>query len=248
MLVHDADLFYRLTWEDSWVENSTALLFGLTAALLAAAAAAGESAPGRWLCIGGALLFAFVAGEEISWGQRLFGFETPDALRAINTQNEFNIHNIGFSVRFPTGVIPMMTLCIAASAAFFARTPARAMGVPLPSLLLVFCFLVAYAWRRHDYLGFFPLSIFPQFILLLLLFSAYALWLRERRLFLLSAMFVAIIVFEQSVLDAFMERPTPWRFWETREYAISMVCASYAGEICWRVRKSLKARPRREAA
>ena len=234
MLVHDADQFYLLTWEDSWVENSTALLFGLTAALLAAAAAAGKGAPSRWLYIGGALLFAFVAGEEISWGQRLFGFETPDALRAINTQNEFNIHNIHF-VRFSnSGVIPMMTLCIVASSAFFART-ARVLGVPLPSLLLVFCFLVVYAWRRYDY------SWFPSTVNLPLLFSVYALWLRERRLFLLSAMFVVFIVLEQSVLDAFMERPTPWRFWETREYAISIVCASYAGEIYWRVRNSFTA-------
>jgi len=31
--------------------------------------------------------------EEISWGQRLFGFHTPEALRAFNRQGEFNLHN-----------------------------------------------------------------------------------------------------------------------------------------------------------
>src|SRR5437899_4991509 len=35
-----------------------------------------------------------VAGEEISWGQRIFGFLTPDALKDINHQGESNIHNI----------------------------------------------------------------------------------------------------------------------------------------------------------
>lgn len=35
-----------------------------------------------------------VAGEEISWGQRLFGWSTPAALDAINFQGETNIHNI----------------------------------------------------------------------------------------------------------------------------------------------------------
>ena len=35
-----------------------------------------------------------VAGEEISWGQRLLGIETPEALERINHQGETNIHNI----------------------------------------------------------------------------------------------------------------------------------------------------------
>jgi hypothetical protein len=35
-----------------------------------------------------------VAGEEISWGQRIFGFLTPDALKDVNHQGEANVHNI----------------------------------------------------------------------------------------------------------------------------------------------------------
>lgn len=44
--------------------------------------------------LGLAALFIFVAGEEISWGQRIFGFDTPTELREINTQDEFNFHNL----------------------------------------------------------------------------------------------------------------------------------------------------------
>ena len=41
-------------------------------------------------------LGAFViAGEEIAWGQRLFGLETPDALARVNRQGEITVHNIG---------------------------------------------------------------------------------------------------------------------------------------------------------
>ncbi len=40
-----------------------------------------------------ALLFIFIAGEEISWGQRIFDFDTPAAL-AGNRQGESNIHNL----------------------------------------------------------------------------------------------------------------------------------------------------------
>jgi hypothetical protein len=40
------------------------------------------------------LVFLFGAGEEISWGQRLLGFETPQTVSKINVQKEFNLHNI----------------------------------------------------------------------------------------------------------------------------------------------------------
>ncbi|MCC5921862.1 MAG: hypothetical protein LAT68_10365 [Cyclobacteriaceae bacterium] len=41
-----------------------------------------------------AFLFLFIAGEEISWGQRLFDIETSDALKQINAQDETNLHNL----------------------------------------------------------------------------------------------------------------------------------------------------------
>jgi hypothetical protein len=44
------------------------------------------------------LLFGFMFfvffGEEISWGQRILGFETPEAVKARNMQKEFNFHNL----------------------------------------------------------------------------------------------------------------------------------------------------------
>lgn len=40
------------------------------------------------------LVFLFGAGEEISWGQRIFGFEPPAKLKEQNVQSEFNIHNL----------------------------------------------------------------------------------------------------------------------------------------------------------
>jgi hypothetical protein len=36
----------------------------------------------------------FIIGEEISWGQRIFGWETSESMKAINKQEETNIHNI----------------------------------------------------------------------------------------------------------------------------------------------------------
>jgi hypothetical protein len=36
----------------------------------------------------------FLVGEEVSWGQRIFGWGTPEALSAVNKQDETNLHNI----------------------------------------------------------------------------------------------------------------------------------------------------------
>jgi hypothetical protein len=44
--------------------------------------------------LGLALLFFFGAGEEISWGQRIFGFKTPEPLAQVNKQDELNLHNL----------------------------------------------------------------------------------------------------------------------------------------------------------
>ena len=46
------------------------------------------------------ILTAFVAFEEISWGQRIFDIETSPVLKEINHQNELNLHNI-FNLYFP---------------------------------------------------------------------------------------------------------------------------------------------------
>ena len=44
------------------------------------------------------LLFAccclFAAGEEISWGQRVLGFGTPEEVAAVNGQEELNVHDV----------------------------------------------------------------------------------------------------------------------------------------------------------
>lgn len=43
----------------------------------------------------GLLLIVF-AGEEISWGQRILRFDTPDSLARINRQGETTLHNLNF--------------------------------------------------------------------------------------------------------------------------------------------------------
>lgn len=40
------------------------------------------------------LVLFVMAGEELSWGQRIFGWATPEAISKVNAQNETNLHNM----------------------------------------------------------------------------------------------------------------------------------------------------------
>lgn len=41
-----------------------------------------------------AAIFVFGAGEEISWGQRIFNIESPEFFKTHNSQEETNLHNL----------------------------------------------------------------------------------------------------------------------------------------------------------
>ena len=86
--------------EDGPLENGTAVMFGLAGVGFAVTMrrssflkAAGHPAAyiftGCWV-----FLMIFFMGEEMSWGQRFLGIETPEAIARVNVQREFNVHNL----------------------------------------------------------------------------------------------------------------------------------------------------------
>jgi hypothetical protein len=90
-------LFGWVIEEDHLVEWSQFVLL-LSASLLIAQVGARLVGADRRLLGMLYVLFAlgtfFVAGEEISWGQRILGLRTPENLGVINAQQEISVHNI----------------------------------------------------------------------------------------------------------------------------------------------------------
>lgn len=83
--------------EDGPVEYGTAFFLLLASMVLLrnAAALKGKRGLGAALVTGFfALLFFFAAGEEISWGQRIFGWESNEYFKQANAQQQTNIHNL----------------------------------------------------------------------------------------------------------------------------------------------------------
>ena len=90
--VVDFKSLVALCREDGVTEWLTAILY-IVAAILIVLAGKAQKIGKIWFW-GLGLLFFVVAGEEISWGQRIFGIATPDTLQSINVQHELNLHNI----------------------------------------------------------------------------------------------------------------------------------------------------------
>lgn len=87
-----------LAKEDGLGENLTAFIYAIAGVILIYNSIKkiklGNSIQFEALQILLGLFFVFVAGEEISWGQRIFNFGTPAIMSNSNLQGEFNLHNI----------------------------------------------------------------------------------------------------------------------------------------------------------
>lgn len=83
------DRYAAAMQEDRTVEWWTALLFAIAGVLRMYRAIRRRRAFDGMV----GLFCLFVAGEEISWGQRLLGFIPPSQFLAHNTQQELNLHN-----------------------------------------------------------------------------------------------------------------------------------------------------------
>ncbi|MCA1750012.1 MAG: hypothetical protein ABR601_10850, partial [Parasphingopyxis sp.] len=96
------ELFHQLTVEDGAIEWSSALLLFIACGLMLASFGRQlrrPDTPERWrrlrlaATLGLAAIFFLMAMEEISWFQRVIGFDTPEPMAERNWQGEFNFHN-----------------------------------------------------------------------------------------------------------------------------------------------------------
>ena len=95
---------FRLGREDGFFEDLTAVCFFAASLIFAVLFWRSRGSGGNdfflfrtrrntWFILL-SLLFFFGGGEEISWGQRIFGWKTPETFEKENIQRETNIHNL----------------------------------------------------------------------------------------------------------------------------------------------------------
>jgi hypothetical protein len=150
-------VFYWLLSEDhlvEWLQFALCLL----AAVVSVPAAAGMARRRRWATAAVLVLIALgclgLAGEEISWGQRVLGF--TNTLSDHNRQGEFNVHNVdsegGIPIEELFRIGEMFLGLVGAFLPLLTRwQPARLHGgfwqVISPPLFLAPAFLAVFAYR-----------------------------------------------------------------------------------------------------
>lgn len=105
-----------------------------------------------FLYIGLSLALVFMIGEETSWGQRIFGWDTDPALVEINKQDETNFHNIygvGATFKWLQMVVGAYGVVLPL---IFARwqPPAhwrKVVDAVVPPFSLIIFFLPMFIWR-----------------------------------------------------------------------------------------------------
>jgi hypothetical protein len=97
LAIKNMNFFVFYTREDGCLESLQFFLLMLSAAMCYYLALAFNRKKDRLTTLMfaiGMVVFIVIGMEEISWGQRILLFSTPDILTPINKQHEFNLHNI----------------------------------------------------------------------------------------------------------------------------------------------------------
>lgn len=124
---------------EGYLEHATAAFFLISSIIFARLAWSFRGyRPTRFFFGLVALVFFVFAGEETSWGQWIFGFETLELMHAINVQDENNLHNVFGYVAvhaFIAGVLVYGVILplLRAYHPFWDRVFAM-IGLPIPSL------------------------------------------------------------------------------------------------------------------
>ena len=169
MLLAHRPLSVWLLREDGVNENlgAVAMLIGAGFAISAWRATRGDAHPEyrgvkRALLLLLAFVLIFGAGEEVSWGQRIFGWGTPHDLAHANTQDETNLHDLRFFGGFLSisHLSQLFWLSFAVAIPGLAALRPRLRGaigrlVPILPLGLSFLFVVLYVSLKFVH-GVFP--------------------------------------------------------------------------------------------
>lgn len=106
-------------YEDGWLEWLQCLLLlaaemALLCAIWTARVLPADLRPARRLFLLAAIVIGLAMAEEVSWGQRLFSFDAPASLAALNRQGEVNLHNLAIlhPVRHYLQALPFAALLL----------------------------------------------------------------------------------------------------------------------------------------
>ena len=251
LLIVDPAIYDRVSREDRLIESLTAFFLAVTGFLFLRSSAFSNSEKSfqyrnlrTVLFVFAGVVFILAAGEEISWGQRILNFETPENLVQLNDQNEFNFHNI--DKKFFDRAVDRATIAFVFFGAVLVFLREEwFLGIRAPNIAVIAAFALTPFY--HQYNRFVPDFYHLQYIPLIALL-VYSIVKRNRTN--IAVLSVTIIV---SLLLPFFHMEHNSLFPahnnsanEYREFLFSLCCLFYALLIHYTIRQDKFARSRKD--
>ncbi len=180
-----------------------------------------------WTLIVAGLAFFWASGEEISWGQHMFGTVTPEWLAEVNGQNETNLHNINKKF-FDRWLERLTALLAIISAVAHFRGKDRFLSFKLPEYGLAMAFILIPIYRKLQ--SIYGHDIWPVGFLFFFVYPYLAYKLKNLKLFIYCLLFVfttALVVYiHHNNLALFNGKSNILH--EVKEMMFSLMCVFYA--------------------
>jgi len=231
ILVFNKDFYAKITNEDHIVEYLGFVLLLIAGIFIVAAGVTGilEKKRHFWsssLLIVIGLIFIAAAFEEISWGQRLLGFDTPEKLVPLNDQNEFNLHNI--DKKFFDRLVDRLNILFVyfATIMLMLKRP-QFWHVRLPNTYVILAFAIIPFYHQYNqvHFDFYHLLYLPIAVLLIRSFNRGN--HKEFAANLLTLLFTILLFWLHTSYNHLFPTHNNSAN-EVRETLFSLVCAYYA--------------------
>ncbi|QDZ02388.1 hypothetical protein FQ775_19545 [Nitratireductor mangrovi] len=186
-----------------------------------------------------AVVSLLILGEEMSWGQHLIGWETPEKF-AGNIQNETNLHNF-YTYRFETAYYLAALVLFFVLPYAWVRRPGRLLSmiaffVPPAGFMLI---AVPISGLFYEYWNVVPMQIAFALGVILLLDAAFdkARGTPAQRVW--AGTWALLMLASQAVFLLYGSRMTEGHeLSEIREFLISFLMFVYLGWLLWRIRQA----------
>lgn len=156
LLILNPEAYDSLSREDLLIENLTSVFLAVAGFFFFRSSffsIKNSTFEYRWwrtgLLMFAGLLFLVAAAEEISWGQRIFNFETPEQLLPLNDQNEFNFHNI--DKKFFDRAVDRVTIAFVFAGTVLVFMRKRSiLGIKTPDILVISAFAIIPFYHQYN--------------------------------------------------------------------------------------------------
>ena len=241
-------VLYRALLLEGPVEYLAASLFGISGLLMFIIAFQTRSTGKRRLFISCGIILIVITGEELSWGQHIFGFQTPGWLENVNAQSEINFHNLTVLTEPMAWIteISAYYLWMVIIAAFYLNKN-ELFGIRLPSIPLALGLLLITSYRDSIELEFSNFGVIAGTLywstVKYLPFIAFVLYIvisKRHNYIIYIITFLALTisleymnhVMNNSIYIPYIDRwYKNWNLQETRELLASIVVFFYTAEL-----------------